>query len=435
MRSDLGRDEFRFCWAMRAKFVARLLVAFLIAAVVAFVLFHCRQLMRGYSVKESDDSTRRPQKEPSQLIQRSVLLRYGDTDPLVIFSAHSHHGNITIILASYGYMMRRLFCRLFDDQKQEILPAAQSVVFPEFTVRCPASESARFAAVSLNADDDVPVVEMHSIEPASSSKQHFFSVCMAPLWGNAPKWLMLIEFVEYYLLQGAEHFFIYKQHVDELTMTVLDKYIREGVVDVVEVNEATNCLKRHRCRHEMQLQDCVFRSRGGRSKWVAVVDLDERISVNGSNTLKQYIRSVGETSFGELRFRCRWVLRYAEIPADPETWRKEGARIPMAIWHNTSHVAPLNHTTKSIIQPEMVEGMGVHQVLRFTSPATVFLVPPEEAVVRHYRNVQGWAFFLKEAEGFGSFEPTVVAPDVIEQLQGRVLQAVDRLFLDKHSTV
>ncbi|KIH47118.1 hypothetical protein ANCDUO_22826, partial [Ancylostoma duodenale] len=243
----------------------------------------------GYSVKESDDSTRRPQKEPSQLIQRSVLLRYGDTDPLVIFSAHSHHGNITIILASYGYMMRRLFCRLFDDQKQEILPAAQSVVFPEFTVRCPASESARFAAVSLNADDDVPVVEMHSIEPASSKnlklsgKQHFFSVCMAPLWGNAPKWLMLIEFVEYYLLQGAEHFFIYKQHVDELTMTVLDKYIREGVVDVVEVNEATNCLKRHRCRHEMQLQ---------------------------------------------------------------------------------------------------VEGMGVHQVLRFTSPATVFLVPPEEAVVR-----------------------------------------------------
>ncbi|RCN30893.1 hypothetical protein ANCCAN_23336 [Ancylostoma caninum] len=257
---------------------------------------------------------------------------------------------------------------------------------------------------------------------------------MAPLWGNAPKWLMLIEFIEYYLLQGAEHFFIYKQHVDELTMTLLDKYIREGVVDVVEVSEATNCLKRHRCRHEMQLQDCVFRSRG-RSKWVAMVDLDERISVNSSNTLKQYIRSVDDGSFGELRFRCRWVLRYAEIPADPETWSKEGARIPMAIWHNTSHVAPLNHTTKSIIRPEMVEGMGVHQVLRFAPSATVFLVPPEEAVVRHYRNIEGWAFFLKEAEGFGSFESTEVAPNVIEQLQGRVFQEIDRLFLDKHSIV
>ncbi|EPB67905.1 hypothetical protein ANCCEY_13006 [Ancylostoma ceylanicum] len=275
---------------------------------------------------------------------------------------------------------------------------------------------------------------MHSIEPTHTGEQHFFSVCMAPLWGNAPKWLMLIEFIEYYLLQGAEHFIIYKQHVDELTMTVLNKYVQEGIVDVVEVNEATNCLKRHRCRHEMQLQDCVFRSRD-RSKWVAMVDLDERISVNSSNTLKHYIRSVGEATFGELRFRCRWVLRYAEIPADPDAWRKEGARIPMAIWHNTSHVAPLNHTTKSIIRPEMVEGMGVHQVLRFTPPATVFLVPPEEAVVRHYRNVQGWGYFLKEAEGFGSFERTEVARDVIQPLQAHVFQEVDRLFPEESPMV
>ncbi|KAK6010980.1 hypothetical protein OSTOST_23946 [Ostertagia ostertagi] len=63
----------------------------------------------------------------------------------------------------------------------------------------------------------------------------------------------------------------------------------------------------------------------------------------------------------------------------------ENSRLPMDEWHNTSHVAPLNHTTKSIIQPMKVEGMGVHQVLRFSPGATVLLVPPEDAVVRHYR--------------------------------------------------
>uniref|UniRef100_A0A0K0D7E9 Glycosyltransferase family 92 protein n=1 Tax=Angiostrongylus cantonensis TaxID=6313 RepID=A0A0K0D7E9_ANGCA len=83
-----------------------------------------------------------------------------------------------------------------------------------------------------------------------------------------------------------------------------------------------------------------------------------------------------------LRFRCRWVLRTEETPNDPKTWRLNNPLLPMAEWHNTSHVAPVNHTTKSIIQPKKVESMGVHQVLRFAPGAHLYLVPPENAVIR-----------------------------------------------------
>ncbi|VDK65220.1 unnamed protein product [Cylicostephanus goldi] len=38
-------------------------------------------------------------------------------------------------------------------------------------------------------------------EHKPDQQQHYFSVCLAPLWGNTPKWLMLIEFIEYYLSQ------------------------------------------------------------------------------------------------------------------------------------------------------------------------------------------------------------------------------------------
>ncbi|VDM81578.1 unnamed protein product [Strongylus vulgaris] len=72
--------------------------------------------------------------------------------------------------------------------------------------------------------------------------------------------------------------------------------------------------------------------------------------------------------------------------------------------------------------------MSVHQVLRFASNADVFLIPPEKAVVRHYRHVRGWAFFLKEAETFGSFEETNVANDLLYALQTNVRQAVDENF-------
>ncbi|KAK6734634.1 hypothetical protein RB195_018054 [Necator americanus] len=336
----------------------------------------------------------------------------------------------------------------------EILPATQSLVFPEFTVRCPSSATARFVAVSLNSDDEINASSMQKIGTPRTDEHFFFSVCLAPLWGDAPKWLMLIEFIEYYILQGAKHISIYKQHIDELTRLVLDNYVKKGIIDVVEVNESTNCLKRHRCRHEMQLQDCVFRHRG-KSKWVAMVDLDERINVNDKTLNVKKLRKERETdtmvwfgalepqrgkigtiedgNYGELRFRCRWILRLAEIPNDPETWRKEGAFTPMVLWHNTSHVAPINHTTKSIIQPHKVESMGVHQVLRFASAATVFLVPPEVAVVRHYRNVRGWSYFLKEAESFGSFENTELTSNLVDNLQANVLRKVDLLFPSKGS--
>lgn len=110
---------------MRTKFVARLLVAFLFAAIVVAVLLRCTQLIKsawincvfptrkeadvyavsGYRVQKGSDLSPTFGKESSHLIQRSVLLRYGDTDPLIIFGAYNHHDNITIILASYGYMM------------------------------------------------------------------------------------------------------------------------------------------------------------------------------------------------------------------------------------------------------------------------------------------------------------------------------------------
>ncbi|KJH45251.1 hypothetical protein DICVIV_08705 [Dictyocaulus viviparus] len=195
----------------------------------------------------------------------------------------------------------------------------------------------------------------------------------------------------------------------------------------------------------MQLQDCVFRTRE-RSTWVATVDLDERIYVIEDTTISQFIRSSAKRNYGELRFRCRWVLRYHEIPNDAKTWRLDGSYIPMAKWHNTSQVAPVNHTTKSIIQPIQVESMGVHQVLRFLPGAHVHLVPPEQAVIRqdtnfislqilgkncfyrHYRIIEGWTNFLKEAETFGSFEYTEVASNKLQALNDSVTRKISQIF-------
>ncbi|WKX94640.1 hypothetical protein Q1695_011706 [Nippostrongylus brasiliensis] len=408
---------------MRAKFVARLLVAVAIVVPSVYLIFLSVQ---NTDTKEAVRYTTTTKRQ-SQLIQKAVFLRYGDTDAITIFSAYRHADGVNVILASYGYYMRQLHCRLFDADLKEILPSAEALVFPEFTVHCPASNKAKFVALTLNDDDHVDQRDMHQIDTANDDSRSFFSVCLAPLWGDSPKWLMLAEFVEYYRLQGVEKFYVYKQNADNLTEALLEDYVSNGVVEVVDVPDTTNCLKRHRCRHEVQLQDCVYRLRG-RTEWVATVDLDERIFISNGTSIKDYIGSITSEEIGELRFRCRWVLRMRETAVNPAEWRLYGSPIPMAEWHNTSHVAPLNHTTKSIVRPTKVESMGVHQVIRFSPGASVLLVSPEDAVVRHYRNVAGWTFFLKEAETFGSFELTNIASNLLETLQNRVDKLISRLF-------
>ncbi|KJH45250.1 hypothetical protein DICVIV_08704 [Dictyocaulus viviparus] len=100
------------------------------------------------------------------------------------------------------FYKRRLFCRIFDEQMHELLPAFQSLVFPEFTVRCPAKDHARFVALSLNPDEKITIEDMHLVEKPGKGSKTFFSVCLAPLWGSSPKWLLIIEFIEYYRLQS-----------------------------------------------------------------------------------------------------------------------------------------------------------------------------------------------------------------------------------------
>ncbi|VDK57546.1 unnamed protein product [Cylicostephanus goldi] len=75
-----------------------------------------------------------------------------------------------------------------------------SLVFPEYTVMCLRREGARFISLSDTAngqyDYPVPIMDRTRYEPA-----HFFSICLAPIYGPEPKWLQLAELVEHYKIQ------------------------------------------------------------------------------------------------------------------------------------------------------------------------------------------------------------------------------------------
>ncbi|CAI4232771.1 unnamed protein product [Auanema sp. JU1783] len=366
----------------------------------------------------------------SHMLEKSVIVKSASMDELHLFSAFAlTTGEITVVIASYGFFTQRLHCRYFNKHKQEISSAIVSKVFPDFVINCPPNDMATHMSISINEHD---IISLENIIPIRrrSNTLHYFSVCLAPIFGDKEKWLLLVEFIEYYKLQGASFFYVYDYESDEYVQKILKYYESQNVIEIIKVETTTDCMSRHRCRHEMQLQDCVARSRE-HSSWIALIDMDERIHVNDDEVnLLSWVRKNDQSDVAEFRFRCRWVLRNTDIPklSFPINKGLVVDGLPMLRFHNTSHVAPVNHTTKSIVNPLLVHSQGVHQVLSFKKGSHLYMVPPEQVVVRHYRLLEGWNFFLREAESFGSFKNTSVSQELEDEIIKSVWNTMQAVF-------
>lgn len=107
----------------------------------------------------------------------------------------------------------------------------------------------------------------------------------------------LPEWIEFHRLQGVDVFALYDDK-SKSPQLFLDSYIRDGIVDLVRVDNFTACAKRDRSQsHQFvgcQIQsfnDCIDRYRH-RARWIAVFDVDEFIfSPDSSRSLVQVLDS------------------------------------------------------------------------------------------------------------------------------------------------
>ncbi|KAK6046995.1 hypothetical protein COOONC_15502, partial [Cooperia oncophora] len=184
----------------------------------------------------------------------------------------------------------------------------------------------------------------------SSEPKYFFSVCVAPVFGTEPKWLLLAELIEHYKLQGASYFYVYSKHIDEYSRILLDDYIRTGEAEAVILHDR---FQRPDDRWQgVQLQDCLLRARR-HSQWIAFIDLDERLVMTDyPGTIYDYLKNISNPKIGAIQFRQRWILKNDSLPERYEDAEQVSTWMPTRRYHNTSHVGPPGHTTKCIVDPE-----------------------------------------------------------------------------------
>uniref|UniRef100_A0A0K0DN19 Glycosyltransferase family 92 protein n=1 Tax=Angiostrongylus cantonensis TaxID=6313 RepID=A0A0K0DN19_ANGCA len=199
-----------------------------------------------------------------------------------------------------------IYCRYFDQQRSEIVPPFKTVVFPEFTALCLRREGVKHISLS---DAPTGYYEYPVNIPVTT---HYFSACLAPLYGMEPKWLLLAEFIEHHKIQGVTHFYIYVNELDEYSWILLDNYVRSGEAEVIAFLDYFS--RDDRLSQLLQLQECLTRSRG-HSQWVAMVDLDERLTpTEYRGTLSDFLQTIFNETIAELSFRQQFILRNETLP-------------------------------------------------------------------------------------------------------------------------
>uniref|UniRef100_A0A1I7V409 Glycosyltransferase family 92 protein n=1 Tax=Caenorhabditis tropicalis TaxID=1561998 RepID=A0A1I7V409_9PELO len=219
---------------------------------------------------------------------------------------------------------------------------------------------------------------------------HYLTVCMATLYGDEPKFLQIVDFIEYYKLQGATFFHIYLREVTGYDRVLLDDYVRTGDVEVIKMHD--HFWRDDFMWHNAQINDCHHRNKYF-SKWTAVVDIDERIEMRSDEfkTITSFLDSIHNSSIVNLHFHVQWVIKQENTPAKYENDEQLIREMLFHKYQNISQVGELWDQPKCIIRPEKIGIMTIHLPLAVYSGEQFTPVNPSIGVVRptrHYRNTE-----------------------------------------------
>ncbi|ULT86666.1 hypothetical protein L3Y34_006400 [Caenorhabditis briggsae] len=362
-----------------------------------------------------------------QLFNRTKLTELKNAPNISLLYAYEFEHEITVTVTSWERLGYRLFCRYLDENDKEIGEPFESFTYPEYIVNCQKREGTRKIGLSVNETEimfeTIPIMDRMLKKP-----KYEVSMCVASIYGFEPKWLMFIEMIEHFKMQGVQHFYLHIHNASMYDMRVINDYIRTGEVEVHYLIERDYRKDNH--WHMVNLADCLIWSRG-ESKWTIFADLDERIYMtNYTGTILDYVREVQNDTIGSLMFRQQWILKTELMPERYEGDKQINQWMPTHRWHNSTGLGPHGHTAKCIVDTSKVFIMFIHYVTQFF-PApygnryVTKRVEAEEGLIRHYRDqsLGSWGQkWLNSTLRFGELRST----DYPEKLIGELTERVKR---------
>ena len=108
---------------------------------------------------------------------------------------------------------------------------------------------------------------------------------------------VLEEWLEYHLMLGVEHFWLYDDGSTDRSVEVLQPYIDSGVVEMVEGAKGGHYIPRQRAVH----RELLNRAKGV-TKWLALIDVDEFILPKKVDSIPEFLSEYEDQGMGVIIF-------------------------------------------------------------------------------------------------------------------------------------
>ena len=152
------------------------------------------------------------------------------------------------------------------------------------------------------------------------------------------------EWIEYYLLQGVEHFYIYNNNGTDNTLQVLKKYIDKGLITWINYPGLA--------QQRRIYNDAIARFKN-ETQWLGLADCDEFVVPLKSQTIVDWLKTVPKCS----QVLIHWCV-YGSSGHKKQT---KG----LVIERFTKHAKEPSKIVKAILNPRSVVYMNVHWHLVF----------------------------------------------------------------------
>ncbi|XP_033755229.1 beta-1,4-galactosyltransferase galt-1-like isoform X3 [Pecten maximus] len=250
-----------------------------------------------------------------------------------------------------------------------------------------------------------------------------FTVCVTPLNFRYSKAYELVEMIEMNRILGADHFVFYNYSTHVNVDKVLQYYIKMGLVEVVQWHlpmrvDVWPKVKGHTTEIHYfgqlgALNDCLYRNRY-KSQYLVYQDLDEFIFPYKHKNWSEMIGSLAQRSvymFRNTFFRKDWNDT-DEFFDGKDLAVKYKSTILLKTMREAK-IFGLRQRSKYIINPRKVDTVGIHNVWKERSGSSLLNVPPDVALMHHYRNWENPHDKMKREDG-------LIALQYKDELLGRL---------------
>lgn len=187
-----------------------------------------------------------------------------------------------------------------------------------------------------------------------NSYEHELSVCA--IFQNDERFLK--EWIDFNLVQGVDHFYLFNNLSEDDYQKVLKPYIEKGIVDLYEWPYQANGWMNWN-----DIQCAAYREglkkAEGKTKWLMIIDTDEFMFCLDKRSLKNYLKSCENYSGIHVFWQCFGTGGVAEIP--------KGSLMIESLLMKAKKTSLFNGFYKSIFRPERVKTCNNPHAMEYKS--------------------------------------------------------------------